>query len=60
MPTGYKRALLLFLPVVVLIWFIGWSLYWIGLREEAAKPRKIIYQKELTLSVVMPKEKCAT
>lgn len=28
-----KILLLLHLPAILFIWFIGWSLYWIGLRK---------------------------
>jgi len=47
------------LPIVVFLWFIGWSLYWIGSREDA-KPRKMPDQNELTFTVQMPEEKYAT
>ena len=51
--------LLLMLPIVIFIWFIGWSLYWIGSTREVNKPRKID-QKELTFTVQMPEEKHET
>jgi len=47
------------LPIVVFILFIGWSLYWIGSRENA-KPRKTSEQNELTFAVEMREEKYAT
>jgi len=57
-----NRAALLFLmlPMVIFIWLIGWSLYWIGSIREVGKPRKIVDQKELTFTVLMPEEKYAT
>jgi hypothetical protein len=63
-PTALMRkrnrvALLLILPVVIFIWLIGWSLYWIGSKGRVAKPRKIIDRKELTFTVLMPEEKYA-
>jgi hypothetical protein len=47
------------LPIVVFMWFIGWSLYCIGSRADA-KPRKASDQNELTFTVQMPEEKYAT
>jgi hypothetical protein len=55
-----RVALFLMLPIVIFIWFVGWSLYWIGSRREVGKPRKNIDQKELTFTVLMPEEKYAT
>ena len=49
--------LLLMLPIVIFIWLIGWSLYWIGSQREVSKPRKIIEQEELTFTALMPEEK---
>jgi hypothetical protein len=47
------------LPIIIFIWFIGWSLYWIGSRENA-KPRKTSDQNELTFTLQMPEEKYAS
>jgi hypothetical protein len=60
MPRRNRVALLLILPIVIFMWLIGWSLYWIGSRGESAKPRKITDHKELTFTVLMPEEKYAT
>jgi len=54
-----RVTLFLLIPIVVFIWFIGWSLYWIGSREDA-KPRKMPEQNELAFAVQMPEEKYAT
>jgi hypothetical protein len=59
MPRRNRVALLLILPIVIFIWFIGWSLYWIGSRGKVGKPRKIIDRKELTFTVLIPEEKYA-
>jgi hypothetical protein len=47
------------LPIVIFIWFVGWSLYWIGSRGKVVKPRKIIDRKELTFTVLIPEKKYA-
>jgi hypothetical protein len=60
MPRRNRVALLLILPIVILIWFIGWTLYWTGSREKAAKTRKIVDQKDLIFTVLMSEEKYAT
>ena len=54
-----RVVLFLLIPIVVFIWFIGWSLYWIGSRENA-EPRKPSSQNELAFAVQMPEEKYAT
>jgi hypothetical protein len=54
-----RVVLFLMLPIVVFMWFIGWSLYCIGSRADA-KPRKASDQNELTFTVQMPEEKYAT
>jgi hypothetical protein len=60
MPRRNRVVLLLIFPIAVFIWFIGWSLYWIGSREEGAKPTKTLDQKELIFTVLMPEQKHAT
>jgi hypothetical protein len=47
------------LPLVVFMWFIGWSLDWISSRE-AAQPKKTLDQNEPTLIALMPEKKYAT
>lgn len=33
-----RVMLLLLLPVVLFLWFVGWALYWIGSKQEPRKP----------------------
>jgi hypothetical protein len=47
------------MPIVVFMWFIGWSLYCIGSREDA-KLGKTSDQNELTFTVQVLEEKYAT
>jgi flagellar basal body-associated protein FliL len=56
-PNIHKRnkiALLLTFPIVVFSWVIGWSLYWIGRKEKAVKPKKMSVNEELTTTVTIP------
>ena len=56
-PNIRKRnriALFLTFPIVVFAWCIGWSLYWIGRKEKAVKPKKMSVTEELTTTVTMP------
>ena len=54
-----RVVLFLLMPIVVFMWLIGWSLYYIGSREDA-QPRKASDQNELTFNVQIPEEKYAT
>jgi hypothetical protein len=38
---------LLAMPIVVFIWFIGWSLYWFGRKKKKLKP-DLANQKEIS------------
>jgi hypothetical protein len=49
------------MPIAVLLWCIGWSLYWIGPKRETTIPKpKLPVQKELTIFVPTPEQKHAT
>jgi hypothetical protein len=56
-----RIVLFLVLPLVVFMWFIGWSLDWISSRE-AAQPKKTQDQNENEppLIALMPEKKYAT
>jgi hypothetical protein len=59
MPKRNKVALLFVLPIAVFIWFIGWSLYWVGSKGKTATPSAKPLNG-LTFSVLMPEQKYAT
>ncbi len=59
MPKRNRAALLLVLPIAVFIWFIGWSLNWIGSKEHAAPPSAKPHDG-VTFTVLMPEQKYAT
>jgi hypothetical protein len=54
-----RVALLLVLPIAVFIWFIGWSLYWIGSKRKVATPNTKP-RNGLTFAVLTPEQKYAT
>ena len=56
-----RNRLILFLsmPIVVFFWFFGWSLYWIGSREQSAKSAIRKRQEDLTFEVLTPEQEYA-
>ena len=58
MPKRNRAALLLVLPIAVFLWFIGWSVYWVGSRVKASKPERM-HANGLTFTVLMPEQKYA-
>ena len=55
-----KAFLILVLPVVVLIWSVGWFFYWIGLRKESVKSGKLSCSGDLEVFVLTPEERQTT
>ncbi len=46
-PHRRNRAVtLLFLPVLVVVWLVGWSLYWVGGRKDRERLEKKMERKE--------------
>jgi hypothetical protein len=46
------------MPLLVFLWCIGWSVYWIGSKTETTKQNpKLSVKKELIIFVSTPKEK---
>ena len=60
MPVRNRIISLLLAPIVVFLWCIGWSLYWIGLKRNraVAKP-KLSRENDLTFIVPVPEQKDA-
>ena len=54
-----RVSLLLVLPIAVFIWFVGWSLSWIGSKRKTAAPSTKPLDN-LTFAVLMPEQKYAT
>jgi hypothetical protein len=49
------------LPIVVLLWLVGWSLYWTGRKKQVVNPEeKMSDTKELTFTVLTPEQKYST
>jgi hypothetical protein len=56
-----RRALVLFaMPLLVIIWWMGWGLYWIGKRKEKLKPDLLNVKENVTLTVLLPKRTLKT
>ena len=62
MPRRNRVAVLLMLPIAVFLWFVGWSLYWAGLRKKRvhAKPTRSPDASELTFTVLVPEKEIET
>jgi flagellar basal body-associated protein FliL len=57
-----RLTVLLTLPVVVFLWVIGWSLYWIGSKSrevDQKKKRKSFSLKESSIAVLTPEQEYA-
>jgi len=54
-----RAALLFVLPIAVFIWFIGWSLYWVGSKRQAVAP-SMKPLDGVTFTVIVPEQKYAT
>ena len=52
-PRGRRNRLvtILLLPVLVVAWLIGWSLYWVGSRKDRVQPkiRVKVQEEQVTL-----------
>jgi hypothetical protein len=50
------------LPIAVFLWFVGWSLYWAGLRKKQVhpKPTRTPDASELTFRVLVPEKEIET
>jgi hypothetical protein len=51
MPRRNKAVVLLFMPIAVLIWFVGWVMVYFGSKQKTYKPR-VQKQPELTFGVL--------
>lgn len=59
MPRQNKLGMLLVLPIVIFLWFVGWSLFWAGSMAESVKPEPVSDQNGLYFTVLIPEEKLA-
>lgn len=60
MPRRYRVVVLLVLPLAILFWLIGWSLYMAGFKQRIGKPKPISDQNGLKFTVLVPEKKIAT
>ncbi len=49
-----RFAMILFMPLVVLIWIFGWSLFWLGSNKKLAVPVRSAESRPLAFSVAIP------
>ena len=59
MLTRNSFTLFLMLPLAVVLWFFGWSLYWIGSNKKKVRLVKKESSKLLAFSVLIPEQKYA-
>jgi flagellar basal body-associated protein FliL len=60
-----KAVIALLLPVIIFLWIVGWSLYWIGRQKESRKPQPDSSEEEeyvsleaITLEESLETERC--
>jgi preprotein translocase subunit YajC len=49
-----KAVIVLLLPVVVILWIFGWSLYWIGRQRECRKAEPVSSLQEEDNVILVP------
>ena len=57
MPKRKRIFVLLAMPFAVFLWFIGWTLYWVGTKKEKLKPEPVKKKESVTLTVLLPENK---
>lgn len=57
MRSRNRFTALLVMPLAVIFWFIGWSLFWIGSRKRRVKPMRKPAHDELHFAVLLPEQK---
>ncbi len=57
MPRRNKMVLLVSLPIVMILWFIGWSLMWLGQSHRQLNKTESLDQTALSFVVEMPEVK---
>ena len=59
-PKRSRAVSFLSLPAVIFVWFLGWSLYWMGSKKEVGKPKQKSEVEKIAFTVATPKEQYAT
>ena len=57
-----KAVTLMLIPIAIFLWYIGWSLYWIGSKTITTRPmpKSKLPAQELIIFVPTPEQKYAT
>jgi len=45
--------------LAIFLWFIGWSLYWIGARKQSVSQKSEVKQEKLVFTIIPTEEKLA-
>jgi hypothetical protein len=60
MPRRNRALSIMVMPIAVLLFFIGWGLYWTGFKKEPRRHKvKLPGQKELAFIVPIPEQQHA-
>jgi len=54
-----RVVMVLLLPVVAILWFLGWSFYWMDYMNQLGKSAKSNCHEDVTFTVLMPEQKHA-
>ena len=49
-----RAVIVMFFPVVVILWIFGWSLYWIGRQRECGKAEPVSSLQEEDNVILVP------
>lgn len=60
MPRLNRLGIVLTLPIVIFLWFVGWSLFWTGSMTRPVKPATVSHQNGLGLEVLITENTLVT
>lgn len=51
-----RVVVIVLLPVIILLWIIGWSLFWIGSQNKSQKKQTTTERDRINMAIVMYEE----
>jgi len=51
-----RVVVIILLPVIILLWIIGWSLFWIGSQNKPQKTQTTTERDRISMAIVMYEE----